>query len=138
MFLLSEGEWSRIFLESGQLLGLAFVFWRIGLVGRVGLLCVRSVKVGNVLPLLLFASTFMPLLNGQLGQPTVLGFVAFATGLALAARQQDAEAPAAPSAPTGRPGQGKRRVMGRSAYAERLHGTPAAVPHGHANGTVDR
>ncbi|HSH39094.1 MAG TPA: hypothetical protein VK993_09935, partial [Chthoniobacterales bacterium] len=140
MFLLSEGEWSRIFLESGQLFGLAFVLWRVAIVIRLGLLCIASVKLGNLLPLLLFSSSFMPLLNGQLGQPTVLGFVAFATGLALAVRQQDAELGAAPP-PRGmrRPAPGPRRVVGRSAYAERLHGTPATVPHDHhANGAADR
>jgi hypothetical protein len=137
MFLLSEGEWSRIFLESGQLLGLAYVLWRIAIVGYIGLLSVRSVKFGNLLPLLIFSSSFMPLLNGQLGQPTVLGFAVFATGLALAARQQDIEHAAAP--PPGamrRPAPGPRRIVGRSAYAERLHGTP--VQHDHANGAVDR
>jgi hypothetical protein len=143
MFLLSEGEWSRIFLESGQLLGLAYVLWRVAVVGNIGLLCVRSVKFGNVLPLLIFSSSFMPLLNGQFGQPTVLGFAVFATGLALAARHQDIEDEIAPPPGTmHKPASGPRRIVGRSAYAERLHGTPvpapAAVPHDHANGAVDR
>jgi hypothetical protein len=138
VFLLSEGEWSRIFLESGQLFGLAYVLWRVAIVGNIGLLCVRSVKFGNLLPLLIFSSSFMPLLNGQLGQPTVLGFAVFATGLALAARQQDIEdvAAAPPSDAMRKPAAGRRRIVGRSPYAERLHG--AAVPHDHANGAVDR
>ena len=137
MFLLSEGEWPRIFLESGQLLGLAYVIWRVALVGRIGLLCLRSVKFGNLLPLLLFSSSSIPLLNGQLGQPTVLGFAVFATGLALATRQQDIEDETAP--PPGRAHKSApkpRRIVGRSAYAERLHGTP--VQHDHAHGAVDR
>ena len=37
MFLLSEGEWARIFLESGPVLGLAYVLWRCGLMVYVGL-----------------------------------------------------------------------------------------------------
>ena len=145
MFLLSEGEWSRIFLESGQLFGLAFVLWRVAIVIRIGFQCVGSVKLGNVLPLLLFSSSFMPLLNGQFGQPTVLGFVAFATGLALAARQQDTETNVAPPAAQRRSAPARRRIVGRSAYAERMHGAPptpspapAPVQHGHANGAVDR
>ncbi len=136
MFLLSEGEWSRIFLESGPVLGLAFVVWRIGLVVRVGLWCVRSVKMMNVLPLLLFSSSFLPLLNGQFGQPTVLGFVAFATGLALAARRFDSVDGGTGNAAPGRAVPAPRRVARRSAYASRLHGEP--VPHDHANGAVDR
>jgi hypothetical protein len=139
MFLLSEGEWSRIFLESGQLFGLAYVLWRVALVCNIGLLCVRSVKFGNVLPLLIFSSSFMPVLNGQFGQPTVLGFAVFATGLALAARHGDIEDEVAPpSGTTRKSAPGPRRIVGRSAYAERLHGTPVPVPHDHANGAVDR
>lgn len=128
MFLLSEGEWSRIFLESGPLLGLAYVVWRCGLVVFVGLLCIRSIKrEGNVLPILLFSYSSLALINGQLGQPTVLGFAVFASGLALAARNVDQETPTAPPA---RAFRGPRRIVGRSAYAERLHGggTPAAAP----------
>ena len=147
MFLLSEGEWSRIFLESGKLFGLAYVLWRIAIVCNIGLVCVRSVKLGNVLPLLLFSGSFMPLLNGQMGQPTVLGFAAFATGLALAARHTDeTSGVVAQSNFDRRATPVQRRVAGRSAYAERLHGsTPAATPppgapvqHDHVNGAVDR
>ncbi|MBA2743252.1 MAG: hypothetical protein H0U43_02895, partial [Chthoniobacterales bacterium] len=133
MFLLSEGEWPRIFLESGPLLGLAFVLWRCALVARVGLLCLRSVKLGNVLPLLLFSATFLPLLSGQFGQPTILGFVALVTGLTLAARNDETatESLAIPRAmPETRP-----RMARRSEYASRMHG-PAAR-HDDSNGTND-
>lgn len=136
MFLLSEGEWSRIFLESGPIFGLAYVFCRVGIVIAIGLLCIRSVRAGNVLPLLLFSASFLPLLNGQFGQPTVLGFSVFVTGLALAARKLEEELPpVVPAAPA--PGaRAIRRVPGRSPYANRLHGPAASRPH--ANGSVDR
>jgi hypothetical protein len=136
MFLLSEGEWSRIFLEGGPVLGLAYVLWRCGLVGRIGLLCLRSVKRGNVLPLLLFSSGFMPLINGQFGQPTILGFAVFAVGLALAARNADAESEIAAPARVRSAGASERVVGRRSAYADRMHG-PAA-PRDQSNGSVDR
>jgi len=135
MFLLSEGEWSRIFLESGPVLGLAYVLCRVGIVIMIGLLCLRSVRAGNLLPLLLFSASFLPLLNGQFGQPTVLGFSVFVTGLALAARQAEEIIPLTqPSLPGAKPTV--RRVAGRSAYANRLHG-PAAPRH-HTNGSIDR
>ena len=51
----------------------------------------QSVRRGNVLPLLLFSSSGMPLMNGQFGPPTILGFAVFTTGLALAARNVDDE-----------------------------------------------
>lgn len=134
-FLLAETEWARVFLESGPLLGLAFVIWRGALMVWVGWRCVGSVRLGNVLPLLLFSSGFMPLLSGQFGQPTVLGFTVFATGLALAARKQDhetdapAEAAAVPLA--------KRPVARSSPYASRLH-RPSPEKHDHTNGSVER
>ncbi|HEY0368598.1 MAG TPA: hypothetical protein VGC85_03285 [Chthoniobacterales bacterium] len=133
MFLLSEGEWSRVFLESGPLLGIAYVICRCGIAFSIGLLCLRSVRNGNVLPLLLFSATVLPLLNGQFGQPTVLGFAAFVSGLALAARNEPEESDSA--APLLEPPTA-RRIIGRSAYANRLHG-PAA-PRAHSNGSVDR
>lgn len=133
VFLLAESEWARIILESGPVLGTAFVLWRVGLVIAIARLCLRSVKLGNTLPLLLFSASFLGLLNGQFGQPTILGFAAFGVGLALAARHLDevdeSAAPAVRLPPA-------RRPMRRSPYASRLHGT-AGSP-GHTNGAVDR
>jgi hypothetical protein len=131
-FLLSEGEWARLILESGPVLGLAFLLWRFGATVRIGLLCLQSVRRGNVLPLLLFSSSALPLMNGQFGPPTILGFAVFTTGLALAARNAD-DGGEAPAATLG----GSERVVGRrSAYAERMHG-PATL-YDQSNGSVDR
>jgi len=134
-FLLSEGEWTRILLESGPVLGLAYVLWRCGMVLRIGLLCARSVRLGNVLPLLLFSSCFLPLTNGQFGQPTVLGFAVFATGLALAARKEETDA-VPPREANDRAVTIARPLARRSAYASRLHGEPSAPDH--TNGSIDR
>lgn len=135
-FLLAEGEWARILLESGPVLGLAFVLWRCGLVVRIGVLCLRSVRRGNVLPLLLFSSSGLPLMNGQFGPPTILGFAVFTTGLALAARNADDESEIAAAAPARSAGASERAVGRRSAYADRMHG-PAA-PRDQSNGSIDR
>jgi hypothetical protein len=135
MFILSEGEWSRVFLESGPLLGLAYLLWRCGLVGRIGWLCVKSVRRGNLLPLLLFSSSFLPMINGQFGQPTILGFAVFVTGLALAARnEEDSAITEVTVSRRAKPSQ--KIVRGRSAYADRLHGPPDS--HGQSNGSADR
>lgn len=135
-FLLSEGEWARMLLESGPVLGLAFLLWRCGVAVRIGLLCLQSVRRGNVLPLLLFSSSGLPLMNGQFGPPTILGFAVFTTGLALAARNADAESEIAAAAPVRSAGASERVVGRRSAYADRMHG-PAA-PRDQSNGSVDR
>ncbi|MEY2557130.1 MAG: hypothetical protein QOE34_555 [Verrucomicrobiota bacterium] len=136
MFLLSEGEWARIILESGPVLGLAYLLWRCGVVVRIGLLCLRSVKRNNVLPLLLFSSSFLPLLSGQFGQPTILGFAVFTMGLALAARTEDDESIGTGPRSDRATGTGERVIGRRSAYAERMHG-PAA-PRDQRNGSIDR
>lgn len=132
VFLLAENEWARIILESGPLVGLAFILWRASLTFSIGRVCLQSIKRDNVLPLLLFSSSFVPLFSGQFGQPTISGFCIFVTGLALAAAHQDGEnmtGAKLEAAPI-------RRPMRRSAYASRLHG-PGAHP-GHTNGSVDR
>jgi len=120
-FLLAEEEWSRVFLESGPLLGLAFVLWRCGLGLWIAFLCLKSVRGGNILPLLIFSSSFFPLIDGQFGQPTVLGFTVFVTGLALTARDEAEEEKF--TAPPSRENRlTTKRVIGRrSPYADRLH-----------------
>ncbi len=132
-FLLTEGEWSRIFLEMGPVLGVAYVALRCALVGWIGLfLCLRSVKNGNVLPLLLFGSAFLPMLSGQFGQPTILGFTVFAAGLALAARNEEKLLTSADLKAPAR----ARLIRSRSAYAERLHEVNSRSSP--TNGSVDR
>lgn len=136
-FLLMEGELPRIFLESGPVLGLAFVLWRCGLVVWVGWLSLKSVRLGNLLPLLLFSSGFVSMLIGQFGQPTILGFAVFTMGLALAARNE--EQLLTPSelknvrVPSVVP---EKIIRGRSAYADRLHTSNSGSSQ--TNGSVDR
>ena len=137
MFLLSETEWSRVYLESGPVLGLAFIIWRFALVIWAGLLCLRALKRDNVLPILIFSASFLPMISGQFGQPTILGFVVVGFGLALAAMKEGTPSVVSvpPTAePAGR--TGARPLPRRSPYAGRLHGT--REPHTQHNGSVDR
>lgn len=146
-FLLTEGEFSRILLESGPFLGLAYIAWRCALVAWLGWLCVKSVRVGNLLPLLLFSAGFLPMLMGQLGQPTILGFAVVVMGLALAARNEEAFVPKpGPKLSRARVSAEPHRIRGRSIYAERLHGSNSGDGHTPArdfgatsqNGSADR
>ena len=133
-FLLMEGEWPRIIMENGPVLGLAYLLWRFAFVMRIAWLTIRSVLMDNLLPLLLFASSGLPLLNGQFGQPTILGFAVFVTGLAVAAMSGDEVASSEEQPPGGNPKTSLKPVRGRSAYAERLHG--AGVTPERTNGSV--
>jgi len=127
-FLLSENEWTRIIFESGPILGLAFLIWRTLLAVYLGVVSLRALTRGEILPLLLFSASFLIILSGQLGQPTSLGFAVVFNGLCLASTRPGkiAPAPVTPTTP--------RLVHGRSAYADRLHGADAS----YRNGSVDR
>src|SRR4029453_16741958 len=127
-FLLSENEWTRIIFESGPILGLAFLIWRTVFAGYLGIVSLRTVLHGDILPLILFGAGFLIILNGQLGQPTSLGFAVVLNGLCLASTRPGkiAPGPVAPPLP--------RLIRGRSAYADRPHGADAS----HPNGSVDR
>jgi hypothetical protein len=135
-FLLMEGEWPRIIMENGPVLGIAFLIWRFSLVIRILWLTIKSVLKKNLLPLLLFSSSGLPLLNGQFGQPTILGFAVFVTGLALAAMNGDAMSGDVTPQPVEMRKGAMKPVRGRSAYAERLHG-PAPTSE-RTNGSVAR
>ena len=57
-FLLSENEWTRIIFESGPILGLAFLMWRTLLAVYLGVVSLRALTRGEILPLLLFSAGF--------------------------------------------------------------------------------
>jgi hypothetical protein len=124
LFLLSEGEWGRIILESGPILGLAFLAWRTLLTLKLGLFSFRQLKRGEILPIMLYCAGFLSLLSGQFGQPTNLGFAVFVCGLCLAAA--NTKTPVELPEPEG---PALRRVARRSRYAERIHTLPAARRH---------
>ena len=123
MFLLTEGEWGRIVLESGPILGGAFLAWRSILTISLGFFSLRQLRAGNLLPVFLYCAGALALLNGQFGQPTNVGFAVLVCGLCLAAgntRPETEVMPVQSPAP--------RRIARRSAYAEQLHGAAAAPP----------
>jgi hypothetical protein len=126
MFLLTEGEWGRVILESGPILGLAYLAWRTILVFSLGLFSFRQLKRGAILPIMLYCAGFLSLLNGQFGQPTNLGFAVFVCGLCLAAGNIATPVESESLPP---PIPARDRIARRSRYAERLHGATAAPPH---------
>jgi hypothetical protein len=84
-FLLAEAEWPRLVFESGPVLGLLLIVFRVWLAIWVGVQCIRYAAAKDPLPVLLISATFLGILNGPFGQPTVLGFAVSISGLALAA-----------------------------------------------------
>ena len=134
-FLLAESEWSRVLGESGPILGLAFLLWRTLLAFYLGRLSFSALKNYNILPILLFSAGFVILLNGQLGQPTTLGFVALVNGLCLAAtRPRVADPNVTPGPELEQPVA--KALPRRSAFANRIHGSEIGAEH--TNGSADR
>jgi hypothetical protein len=132
-FLLAEREWSRILGESGPIVGLAFLLWRTLFTFQLGRLSFRALKRDSLLPILLFGAGGIVLLNGQLGQPTTLGFAALLSGLCLAAVQPRViDSKIEPPIEQ----QTVRRLPRRSAFASRIHG-PEIGPD-YNNGFADR
>ena len=126
LFLLAEGEWSRILLESGPFLGVAFILWRLALTVQLGFKSFRSLREGEILPIIIFSACFLSLLNGQFGQPTNLGFAVLLSGLCLASMNvagRPIEGSAADSSAEESDSK-KNVVRSRSPFAIRLHGNP--------------
>src|SRR4029077_19490457 len=127
------GEWARVLLESGPILGLMFLCWRTALTIYLGWRSLLALSCGETLSVMLFSATFVPLLDGQLGQPTILGFAALFGGLCLASTNVENTSavvePAQPEAPA-------RPIPSRSVYAARLH--EAEESRSESNGSVDR
>lgn len=115
-FLLAESEWPRVVKEGGPVLGLAFLFLRVGIAIYLGLSALAALRRENPLAVLLFSSSFLLVMNGQFGQPTALGFAVFGAGLCLAAANEATDAESV------MPIQQEIRRRGRSVYAEMLHG----------------
>ncbi len=84
-FLLAEGEWARIILEVGPILGLLTIMIRLAVVWLMLKLSLKALAKGNQLPILLFGGSFLLVVSGQWGQSTTLGFAILGAGLTFAA-----------------------------------------------------
>ncbi len=120
-FLLSENEWTRILYECGPFLGLAFILWRTILAFHIGYLSLVALRRGVTMPIFLFSSGFFALLNGQLGQPTTLGFAVVLAGLCLASMQRASQVVEASAVATDVEARSPKPLPRRSVHASRLH-----------------
>ncbi len=123
-FLLAEAEWPRVLMESGPLLGAAFIVLRLMIAYRLGTGSWSRLQAADTLPLLLLSASGLALLNGQFGQPTELGFAVFGSGLCLAATRAENTSSLSPQEEPQNRNSSPALQRGRSVYAERLHGSP--------------
>lgn len=84
-FIGPEDEWGRLFFECGSVFGLLLCVFRATLTLVIAKCAYDALRRDNLLPILIFASSGIPILNGQWGVPTSLGFAIFGAGLTLAA-----------------------------------------------------
>jgi hypothetical protein len=124
IFLLTEGEWGRVVLESGPILGPAYLIWRTILTVSLGLFSFRQLKRGQIFPIMLYSAGFLAILTGQFGQPTNLGFAVSICGLILAAGNKNEEASETEELEPARPA--RPQMARRSPYAAQLHHSSAA------------
>ena len=101
-YLLSEGEWQRITLESGPVLGTLYLLWRVVLVLWLGRRSLGFAYRAQPLPLLLFGACTPLILIGQLGRPTTLGFTVMDAALCVAAMNAPEAIRSRPVVPVGR------------------------------------
>jgi len=83
-FLISEGEWGRLIGEMGLFLGMAVILIRFSVVVQMFINSVRSLQKRTFLPWMLFSFSALPIIQGQWGQPSALGFAVLSGGLILA------------------------------------------------------
>lgn len=121
-FLLAEGEWDRILWESGPILGTALLLYRICLALWLCLVAARAARRGNTLPILLFSSCVTGIVNGDLGQPSALGFLVLGSGLSLAALRMPKSAPSVGRAPR-LDDAPSRPIPGGHVLDRRVHGS---------------
>jgi hypothetical protein len=90
-YLLSESEWPRVVGESGPVLGLMFIAFRVYLVIWLGWMSLVAVRRGTVMAACLFGACGADLLIGHFGQATTVGFAMFTGGLCLVAAKRPNE-----------------------------------------------
>ena len=119
-FLLAEGEWARVILESGPLLGPAFIALRMAIAIYLLRQALRALRErDDALPSLLLAAGALDLTTGQWGQATISGFAVFVAGLCLASSTDEGGPQARPEAEP----QAPRRLRGRGVFAQAIRGS---------------
>jgi len=84
-FLGGETDWSRTIVELGPILGWIFLAMRSAIAWQMLKAGLKSLKAGNLLPMLLFGAGVVTVLIGQWGVPTNQGFATLVAGFCLAA-----------------------------------------------------
>lgn len=83
-FTLGESEWFRLTGEGGPIIGGLYIAWRVWIAVVLFKYAFLSYRKGNGIGLILLSATIYNLLIGQIGQTTILGFIAIGIGMTIA------------------------------------------------------
>jgi hypothetical protein len=81
---LYDYEWYRMIYEIGPILGILFIFIRIVILAKIIKIAIMSYRNHQFLPWMLLSFGFLLILQGQIAQPTSLGFITLIIGLLIA------------------------------------------------------
>jgi hypothetical protein len=116
-FLLAEGDWARVILESGPILGYAYILLRVALGCVLTIEAWKAARDRRPAALVMLSACVVDVVTGQFGQPATLGFAVFGAGLTLAM----SKAPAEEFSPEVVKPSEYKPVRGRGVFAETLH-----------------
>jgi hypothetical protein len=88
-FLIDEGELGRVIGESGIVIGLILVGLRLKLAISLFSKSFAKTRQNIILPWLFYSIVGFTFVQGQLGQPTQLGFMVFVGGFLLASLKEE-------------------------------------------------
>lgn len=80
----ADFEWIKILTEMGMIFGFVFLFFRIKILFSFFLQTRKRIKENDCLPWMLFSFGSVIIMQGQLSQPTSLGFFTLISGLMIA------------------------------------------------------
>lgn len=78
---ISDYEWNRIISELGPFLGILLILIRIKILLSSFTIAIKKIRVNDFLPWMLLSFGFIQILQGQIAQPTSVGFITLIIGL---------------------------------------------------------
>lgn len=78
---ISDYEWNRTISEMGPFLGILLILIRLKILFSCFTIAIKKIRVNDFLPWMLLSFGFIQILQGQIAQPTSVGFITLIIGL---------------------------------------------------------
>jgi hypothetical protein len=86
---ISDYEWVRTISEIGPILGILLILFRLKILLSSFLIAIKKTRINDFLPWMLLSFGFIQILQGQMAQPTSVGFITLIIGLIYANFKKD-------------------------------------------------